>query len=299
LYKPQGGVLYYACLELPIELVKSQAIDRLVVLRGQQHQKCGDKNMIKKTWLRVSISLMFVFTLLCGVFFTAEAAGNQPVLSVVGVEVNNTVQIQAMYLPADTDFSIRMGASGTNGIGAPIIAHVKSSSDGIIFASFEIFSKVVGTSPIDLRLEGGGIVLVTSFDNTNSTGLSPHMVFATPVSNVPPATGTVIPQTVPSNTGFTSYLSDQISIRHVQQGGYVVAGIYDLENGVNYRVFISEANMPYSLGYLVSRLTLGNHQTEMVGTFEIPFQLRYKPQLALHIMGPDYELIANFPNANQ
>ena len=251
--------------------------------------------MFSKTWLKMGFGLIIIAALLCGVFLSAAAAGMSPTVSVIGVAIDSKVQIQAMYLPAETSFAVRMGKSGTKGIGAPVVANVKSSAEGIIFASVEILTDLKGKSPIDLRLEGGGVSVYTSFDNSKKDSFELHMVLPPPAAAVAPAPDVFVPVT--GAGGAMTATSDRILVKKVQKHGYVVAAIYDLEKDVSFKIYISEAGKTYFEGYPVGGVKLSKTQTtDAVGTFEIPYELRNKLQLALHVVGPDYTLTQTFAN---
>jgi hypothetical protein len=251
--------------------------------------------MFGKTWLRIGICLFVIAALLCGVFLPAAAAGGSPTVSVIGVAIDSKVQIQAMYLPADTAFAVRMGKSGTKGIGAPIVAHVKSSAEGIIFASVEILTDLKGKSPIDLRLEGGGVAVYTSFDNSKKDSFETHMLLPAPAAAVAPAPAVLVPVT--GAGGATAATTDRILVKKVEKHGYLVAAIFGLEKDVSFKIYVSEAGKMYFEGYAVGGVKLSKTQTvDVVGTFEIPYELRNKLQLALHVVGPNYVLTQSFAN---
>jgi hypothetical protein len=259
----------------------------------------GRQKMFGKTWLKMGICLIIIAALLCGVFLPAAAAGMSPKVSVIGVAIDSKVQIQAMYLPADTSFAVRMGKSGTMGIGAPIVANIESSADGIIFASVEILTDLKGKSPIDLRLEGGGVAVYTSFDNSKKNSFESHMLLPAPAAAVAPApAAALVPVT--GAGGAISPASDQVVVKKVEKHGYVVAAIYGLKKDVNYKIYVSEVGKTYYQGNAVGGVTLSKTQTtEVVGTFEIPYELRNKLQLTLHVVGPDTVLMQSFENKNK
>jgi hypothetical protein len=252
--------------------------------------------MFGKTWLKMGICLIIIAALLCGVFLPAAAAGMSPKASVIGVEVDSKVQIQAMYLPADTSFAVRMGQSGTMGIGAPIVANIVSNADGIIFASVEILTDLKGKSPIDLRLEGGGVSVYMSFNNSKKDSFESHMLLPAPAEAVAPApAAALVPVT--GAAGAVSPDSEQVMVKKVEKHGYVIAAIFGLKKDVSYKIYVSEAGKAYHEGNAVGGVTLTKTQTtEVVGTFEIPYELRNKPQLALHVVGPDVKLMHSFAN---
>jgi hypothetical protein len=243
--------------------------------------------MVRKTWLRLGLCLVIIAALFSGVVFPASAAGVQPEVTVIGVVVDGKVQIQAFYLPPKTEFKVRMGAEGSLGIGSPVVASVVTNDDGVIFAWVELLKELRGKARIDLRLEGGGISLMTTFDNsTNKAGS--QAVVAAPV--VVPVTG----------HGVLPVLAtlDKIRIDKVQKGGIVTAALFGVPKGVEIQIFITKVGEAAYQGYHIGGIKLSSDSpADVYGTFEIPAPLRDTLMLDLHAEGPGYMYVVTFKNA--
>ena len=77
------------------------------------------------------------------------------------------VLIQVSNLPLDIEFTVTIGAAGTQGIGGTLIAHVNSGSTvgHVAICKFEIPTDLRTAASMDLRMEGGGYVYVVTFNN--------------------------------------------------------------------------------------------------------------------------------------
>jgi hypothetical protein len=244
--------------------------------------------MVRKTWLRLGFCLVIIAALFCGVLFPASAAGAQPELTVIGVVVDSKVQIQAFYLPPKTEFKVRMGVEGSLGVGGPVVANIMTNDDGVIFAWVEILKELRGKAKGDLRLEGGGISLVTTFDNSEAKSGSLAVVVA-PV--VVPVTGHgVLP---------VAATSDTIRIDKVQKGGIVKAAFFGIPKGVEIQIFFTKVGEMAYQGYHTGGIKLSSTSpADVYGTFEIPAPLRDTLWLDLHAEGPGYMYVVTFKNAD-
>lgn len=85
----------------------------------------------------------------------------------VHVVKGGLVLIEVSNLPLDIEFTITIGAAGTQGIGGTLIAHLNSGSTAgnVAICKFEIPTDLRTDASMDFRMEGGGYVYVVPFDN--------------------------------------------------------------------------------------------------------------------------------------
>ena len=85
----------------------------------------------------------------------------------VHVVKGGLVLIQVSNLPLDVEFTVTIGAAGTQGIGGTLIAHLDSGSiaGNVAISKFEIPTDLRTAASMDFRMEGGGYVYVVTFNN--------------------------------------------------------------------------------------------------------------------------------------
>ena len=103
---------------------------------------------------------------------TAVPASGGAVSTSTSVKAVHVVQgglvlIQVSNLPVDVEFTVTIGAAGTQGLGGTLIAHLSSSSTAgtVAICKFEIPTTLRTAASMDLRMEGGGHVYVVTFNN--------------------------------------------------------------------------------------------------------------------------------------
>lgn len=100
---------------------------------------------------------------------SAAGIGGIPTLSVLSVVASYSVTIQTTNLPADTDFKVRMGETGTQGVGGSVSAGFNSGVGGTQVNTFAITEPLFDSEVIDIRIEAdGGYFASSSFKNTSS-----------------------------------------------------------------------------------------------------------------------------------
>jgi hypothetical protein len=103
---------------------------------------------------------------------TTTGSGGAYVSTSTSVKAVHVVQgglvlIQYSNLPVDIEFTITIGAAGTQGIGGTLIAHLNSGSTAgnVAISKFEIPTDLHNAASMDFRMEGGGYVYVVTFNN--------------------------------------------------------------------------------------------------------------------------------------
>ena len=93
-----------------------------------------------------------------------------PTFSISAVVPDTSVTIITANFPANTEFTVRMGAYGTLGVGGIAVATLNSGTGGAFSATFNIPAALAGSREIAIRLEGaGGYYAYNWFYNSTST----------------------------------------------------------------------------------------------------------------------------------
>jgi hypothetical protein len=90
-----------------------------------------------------------------------------PTFVISAVVKNTSVTITAANLPAGKDFTVRMGAYGTLGIGGTVVATTNSGAGGSLTATYTIPAALLGSSRIAIRMDAttGGFYAYNWFWN--------------------------------------------------------------------------------------------------------------------------------------
>ena len=73
------------------------------------------------------------------------AAGTVPTFTISSVATDSTVTVVTYNFPANRDFTVRMGAYGTLGIGGIVVGTLNSGSGGSFSATFNIPDALKGS----------------------------------------------------------------------------------------------------------------------------------------------------------
>jgi hypothetical protein len=108
-----------------------------------------------------------------------------PTFNIESVDRDNTVTILTNNFPADVNFTVRMGAFGTLGIGGIVVGTTNSGGGGSFQATYDIPSTLAGSSRIAIRMDAdnGGFFSFNWFWN-NTANISGST--ATPGPTVTP-----------------------------------------------------------------------------------------------------------------
>jgi hypothetical protein len=124
---------------------------------------------------RISISIIII--VLLSVFVIPVTASNTtsyygyPYFFIASVTVDQTVTINAYNFPANDNFTVTMGAMGTQGIGGIVVGTTNSGSGGSFTTTYTIPAALVGSYQISIRLQSptSGYFAYNWFFN-NTTG---------------------------------------------------------------------------------------------------------------------------------
>ena len=78
---------------------------------------------------------------------------NIPTFSIVSVNPNSTVTVQAANFPAGQHFTVRMGLFGTLGINGIVVATTDSGGGGVFQATYTIPDGLKGQPMIAIRMD--------------------------------------------------------------------------------------------------------------------------------------------------
>lgn len=110
------------------------------------------------SWLRPGFQILAVVVLVAGLLGMVSTQGQAafvpiPTFTIVTVEKDNLVTIQTSDFPANRVFIVRMGKSGTKGIGGIEVGTTFSGSGGVFTATYSIPAELKGQSRIAIRLD--------------------------------------------------------------------------------------------------------------------------------------------------
>ena len=92
-----------------------------------------------------------------------------PTITILAVTRDDQVTILAQDYPDDTEFQVRMGEVGTNGIHGFVVDRFNSGNGGAFMLTFDIPEKMYGEKQIAIRLESeNGYYSYNWFDNANT-----------------------------------------------------------------------------------------------------------------------------------
>jgi hypothetical protein len=248
--------------------------------------------MFLKALRNAGISLVLFMSLFLGLILPVQAAA-QPVITQVGVISGERVQVQINFLPANTDFTVTEGSTGSQGIGH-VIAHFNSNVGGTHVYWFEVLSDISGDTTIDIRIDnGGGIAAFATVINTG-TFTAPASI---PIPNVQPPAGSTpaVSAPVPGQPGVTTI--GQISILKVERGGIVAVSLRGLPANTTFAVSINQEGTAGIGGSKVADLTTYNF-SETSSIFEIPAPFRYTNVLDLRLDSGTAVYVIEFNNAD-
>jgi hypothetical protein len=96
-----------------------------------------------------------------------------PTFGIKSVVKDSTVTILTANFPPNMDFTVRMGAYGTQGIGGIVVATTNSGSGGVFEATYNVPDALKGSSQIAIRMEGAnGYFAYNWFWNNTAGGTS-------------------------------------------------------------------------------------------------------------------------------
>ncbi|MEA3441751.1 MAG: hypothetical protein U9R58_15860 [Chloroflexota bacterium] len=83
------------------------------------------------------------------------SGGADPSISIKSVNPGESVTIEWVNFPTDTELTAKINYVGTEGVNGTVVGTVNSSSTGSGEATFNIPAELAGESQLVIRLEGG------------------------------------------------------------------------------------------------------------------------------------------------
>jgi len=234
---------------------------------------------------RFYFSFIIILALLVGVVSPALAATG-PAIEVLEVIPGGLVKLRISNMPDNTDFAVRMGKSGTQGIAGGLVAHFNSGTVGTQEYWFEVHESVRKVALVDVRIDdGGGIAAWKTFNNAKA---------------LPPVTAPAATPVASSSSGGTVTQTGVLTVVNVQQGGWVKVMIVGLPANKEFTVRIGVAGTQAAsgLGYVVAHFDT-NSDTSRTSTFEIPFPLRAQAKLDLRVEATGSVHVVSFDNVDK
>jgi hypothetical protein len=111
----------------------------------------------------------------------APATGGKPFITILGVEKDKSVTVQASRFPANTNFSIRVGPFYSFFKNYAVVGSVKSSDSGAFTFTVALPENVKGVELVTIRLDGGaGAYAFNAFTNVSGGSVDPIDTPSTP-----------------------------------------------------------------------------------------------------------------------
>ncbi len=191
-----------------------------------------------------------------------------PTFNVTNINTDTDVTIQTSNFPANQDFTVRMGAYGTLGIGGTVVTTTNSGAGGSFNATYSIPADLKGASMIAIRLESAsGYYAYNWFYNNTTTNGGTGGPVATPV----PGTGG------PVYTGIPTF-----SISSVTAGNSVTVQAYNFPAGQDFTVRMG-AYGTLAVGGEVVGTTNTGAGGNFTATYTIPASLAGNEQIAIRM----------------
>jgi hypothetical protein len=167
----------------------------------------------KASHIAHKLRLKWVVPILVGLLLLAtnvvmSSTSHIPTISIVSVDMDNTVTVRTHNYPANRTFTVRMGEMGTLGIGGIVVDSISSGSGGSFEATFDIPPELQGRHRIAIRLDSttGGYYSYNWFYNTPLPAPSPPYV-GIPTFKIDSVTRndsvTIVTHNFPANQTFT------------------------------------------------------------------------------------------------
>jgi hypothetical protein len=191
-------------------------------------------------------------------------------------------------MPDNTDFAVRMGKVGTQGIAGGLVAHFNSGGGATQEYWFEIHESVRKAALVDVRIDdGGGITAWKTFNNSK----------AQPPVTSPAATPVPV---VSGGTPLITNTDGSLTLLNVQKGGWVKVSMFNLPVNKTFTVRIGMAGTQAAngLGYVVAHFDTSSTGAE-TGTFEIPFALRAQARLDFRVETTGFARVLSFDNVDK
>lgn len=185
-----------------------------------------------------------------------------PTFSIKTVVVDDEVTILTNNFPAGLDFTARMGAYGTKGVGGPVVGTINSGLGGAFVATFKIPAELKGSSLIAIRLDDAANYYYAYNWFTNSSA---------PVPPTPPTPAEPIPT---------------VSVSSVVKNTTVTLQTWNFPVGKTFKVTMGEYGTYGVNGIAIAPDFVSTAASESV-TFNIPAGLADRQRIAIRLQTED------------
>jgi hypothetical protein len=240
--------------------------------------------MINQTAKKISISIVVTLALLFGMVAPVFAVTRLQI-SVIEVVPGGYVRLQVGNLPGNTEFTVRMGKAGGEGIGGGLVAHFNSGAGGTQEYLFEVHESVRNNSSVDVRIDDlAGTYGILTFNNSKAY----------------PGGTTVATPKPSSATTTTTSVTGNLQVVNSQKGGWVKVLLAGLPVGKEFTVRIGMAGTRAAniYGYVVAHFTT-DATGNQIGTFEVPFSLRNQASLDFRAESTGNVYVLTFANVDK
>lgn len=187
-----------------------------------------------------------------------------PTFSILSVVRDDKVTIRTNNFPAGLDFTVRMGAYGTKGIGGTVVATTNSGAGGTFDATYSIPDGLKGSDRIAIRLESSaGYYAYNWFWNNTTDGSAPSV--------------TPVPTVAPGYTGIPTF-----SIVSVVRDSTVTIQTYNLPPGQDFTVRMGPYGTMGIGGIVVGTFNSGAGGSQSQ-TWSIPAALAGSAKIAIRM----------------
>jgi hypothetical protein len=225
--------------------------------------------------MKNKLGILMAVAMLAVLVIPASASPSKlvPTTSIISVVQDQSVTIRTDYFPAYDTFDVRMGLSGTQGIGGILVSRLTTGAGGSFLANFHIPSELQGQQIISIRLESPTSVYYSYNWFYNSTA-------AVVPNNYSPTT---YPSAMtPTWRGIQAGMP-RFDITSVEKGGSIRVTLINYPADRDYAVYMKDGRSAYTTWYGVTAFNSASGGIFTAGPWIIPAALRFSPMIAVKI----------------
>jgi len=215
---------------------------------------------MKKTTTFLLISILTLFCLGTSSTGVSLAYSGIPTFAIVSVVQDKSVTLQTYNFPSNDDFTVTMGAYGTNGIGGIVVTTINSGGRDSFSQTYSIPPTLAGSYRIAIRLQSAksGYYAYNWFYNK-------------------PTTSTTTP------SGYTGF--PWFTISAVEKGKTVTIQAYNFPTNDSFKVTMGSYGTLGIGGYVVETTTTGSSGS-FSKTYAIPSSLAGLGKISIRLQSP-------------
>ena len=222
--------------------------------------------------MKNKIGILLAAAMLAVLVIPASASQSKliPAIDIISVVQNQSVTIRTSNLPGNDTINVRMGLSGTLGIGGILVTKLTTGAGGSFLVNFHIPPELQGQQIISIRLESLTVGYPPIFDYFyNNT--------AVVVPDNSSTTSSVTPTWRGIQEGFPRF-----DILSVAKGASVSVRLINMPAHINYAVFMKDSRSAYTTWYEVAGFNSADGGI-FNATFTIPAALQFRPMISVKI----------------